>query len=148
MRIVHIAIQSYLGFGQNHMYTMYIRHCWQGNHQIYGQKQSICKVLANPTSRCLPEMEQQRHSAPGAVFLGLWRHQPELLRGAEAALYAGWPCQGTHVCVCVYVFVCAFVCLYVFACLPLCMCVLVCMHDNTYVCMRNNTYAWQYIYVC
>jgi hypothetical protein len=22
--------------GQNHKYTVYIRYCWQGNHQIYG----------------------------------------------------------------------------------------------------------------
>jgi hypothetical protein len=38
--------------GQNHIYiiyTVYIRYCWQGNHQIYGQIRCIYTVLANPT---------------------------------------------------------------------------------------------------
>jgi len=34
--------------GQNHIYTVYIRYCWQGNHQIYGQIRCIYTVLANP----------------------------------------------------------------------------------------------------
>jgi hypothetical protein len=34
--------------GQNHIYTVYIRHFWQGNHQIYGHIRCIYTVLANP----------------------------------------------------------------------------------------------------
>jgi len=34
--------------GQNHIYTVYIRHVWQGNHEIYGQIRCIYTVLANP----------------------------------------------------------------------------------------------------
>jgi hypothetical protein len=35
--------------GQNHIYTVYIRYFWQGNHQIYGYIRCIYTVLANPT---------------------------------------------------------------------------------------------------
>jgi hypothetical protein len=35
--------------GQNHMYTVYIRYYWQGNHQIYGNIRCIYTVLANPS---------------------------------------------------------------------------------------------------
>jgi hypothetical protein len=35
--------------GQNHIYTVYIRYFWQGNHQIYGHLRCIYTVLANPT---------------------------------------------------------------------------------------------------
>jgi len=34
--------------GQNHIYTVYIRCFWQGNHQIYGHIRCIYTVLANP----------------------------------------------------------------------------------------------------
>ena len=34
--------------GQNHMYMVYIRYFWQGNHQIYGHIRCIYTVLANP----------------------------------------------------------------------------------------------------
>jgi hypothetical protein len=34
--------------GQNHIYTVYIRYFWQGNHQIYGHIRCIYTVLANP----------------------------------------------------------------------------------------------------
>jgi len=34
--------------GQNHIYAVYIRYFWQGNHQIYGHIQCIHTVLANP----------------------------------------------------------------------------------------------------
>jgi hypothetical protein len=34
--------------GQNHVYTVYIRYFWQGNHRIYGHIRGICTVLANP----------------------------------------------------------------------------------------------------
>jgi len=36
---------------QNHIYTVYIRYFWQGNHQIYGHIRCIvyrCTVMANP----------------------------------------------------------------------------------------------------
>jgi len=35
--------------GQNHIYTVYTRYFWQGNHQIYGHIRCIYTVLANPT---------------------------------------------------------------------------------------------------
>jgi len=34
--------------GQNHIYTVYIRYFWQGNHRIYGHIRCIYTVLANP----------------------------------------------------------------------------------------------------
>jgi len=34
--------------GQNHIYTVYIRYFWLGNHQIYGHIRCIYTVLANP----------------------------------------------------------------------------------------------------
>jgi hypothetical protein len=34
--------------GQNHVYTVFIRYVWQGNHQIYGHIRCIYTVLANP----------------------------------------------------------------------------------------------------
>jgi hypothetical protein len=34
---------------QNHIYTVYIRYFWQGNHQTYGHILCIYAVLANPT---------------------------------------------------------------------------------------------------
>jgi len=37
--------------GQNHIYTVYIRYFWQGNHQIYGHIRCIYTVLANPSYR-------------------------------------------------------------------------------------------------
>ena len=36
--------------GQNHIYTVYIRYSWQGNHQIYGHIRCIYTVLADPTN--------------------------------------------------------------------------------------------------
>ena len=34
--------------GQDHIYMVYIRYFWQGNHQIYGHVWCIYTVLANP----------------------------------------------------------------------------------------------------
>ena len=34
--------------GQNHIYTVFIRYFWQGNHQIFGHIRCIHTVLANP----------------------------------------------------------------------------------------------------
>jgi len=34
--------------GQNHIYTVFIRYFWQGNHQIHGHIRCIYTVLANP----------------------------------------------------------------------------------------------------
>jgi hypothetical protein len=39
--------------GQNHIYTVYIRYFWLGNHQIYGVYIRIYTVLANPTNASL-----------------------------------------------------------------------------------------------
>jgi len=38
-----------LRVGQDHIYTVYIRYFWQGNHQICGHIRCICTVLADPT---------------------------------------------------------------------------------------------------
>jgi len=35
--------------GQNHLYTVYIRYFWQGNHQLYGHIRCIHTVLSSPT---------------------------------------------------------------------------------------------------
>ena len=35
--------------GQNHIYTVYVRHFWQKNRHIYGHIRRIYTVLANPT---------------------------------------------------------------------------------------------------
>jgi len=35
--------------GQDHMYTVYIRYFWQGNHRIYNHIRCIFTALANPT---------------------------------------------------------------------------------------------------
>jgi len=45
----HEAAQAISKVGQNHIYTVYIRCFWQGNHQIY----SIYTVLANPSYKLL-----------------------------------------------------------------------------------------------
>ena len=49
----YIYIIMWLGFvcrvGQNHIYTVYLRRFWQGNHQIYCHIRCIYTVLANPT---------------------------------------------------------------------------------------------------
>jgi hypothetical protein len=37
--------------GQNHIYTVYIRYFWLGNHQIYSVYIRIYTVLADPTDR-------------------------------------------------------------------------------------------------
>jgi hypothetical protein len=34
--------------GQNHIYTVYTRYLWQGNHQIYGHKRCMYTILVNP----------------------------------------------------------------------------------------------------
>jgi len=49
--------------GQNHIYTVYIRYFWQGNHQIYGHIRCIYTVLANPRYEC--SVLQQRCHTPG-----------------------------------------------------------------------------------
>jgi hypothetical protein len=36
--------------GRYHIYTVYIRYFWQGNHQIYGHMLCIYTVLANPSN--------------------------------------------------------------------------------------------------
>ena len=35
--------------GQNHIYTVYIRYFWLGNHQMYGHIRRTYTVLTNPT---------------------------------------------------------------------------------------------------
>jgi hypothetical protein len=40
--------------GQNHIYTVFIRYFWQGNHQIYGHIRCIYTVLANPNDEGWP----------------------------------------------------------------------------------------------
>jgi hypothetical protein len=37
------------GWPEPHIYTVYIRYFWQGNHQTYGHIRCIYTVLANPT---------------------------------------------------------------------------------------------------
>ena len=44
------TVQQMRRVGQNHIYTVYIRYFWQGNHRIYGHIWCIYTVLANPTN--------------------------------------------------------------------------------------------------
>jgi len=44
--------------GQNHIYTVYIRYFWQGNHPLYVHIRCIYTVLANPTIQCKNKMVQ------------------------------------------------------------------------------------------
>jgi len=44
--------------GQSHIYMVYIRHLWQGNHQAYGHIRCIYTVLANPSYVKLPLLFQ------------------------------------------------------------------------------------------
>ena len=46
--------------GQNHIYTVYVRYFWQGNHQIYGHMRCIYTVLDNPTHDVLNLCLKQR----------------------------------------------------------------------------------------
>jgi hypothetical protein len=39
--------------GQDHIYTVYIRYSWQGNHQIYGYIRCMYTFLANPSLVCV-----------------------------------------------------------------------------------------------
>ena len=54
----YIYIIMWLGFvcrvGQNHIYTVYLRCFWQGNHQIYCHIRCIYTVLASPICVCWP----------------------------------------------------------------------------------------------
>jgi len=48
--VMHVTTYIHMyRVGQNHIYTVYIRYFWQGNHQIYGYIRCIYTVLANPT---------------------------------------------------------------------------------------------------
>ena len=51
--------------GQNHIYTVYIRCFWQGNHQIYGHIRCIYTVLANPRYVCT------RHAGTSEEWQGM-----------------------------------------------------------------------------
>ena len=44
----HYKLLNIARVGQNHIYTVFLRYFWQGNHQIYGHIRCIYTVLANP----------------------------------------------------------------------------------------------------
>jgi len=48
MKCIGTAFGYICRVGQNHIYTVYIRYYWQGNHEIYGHIRCIYTVLANP----------------------------------------------------------------------------------------------------
>jgi len=48
---VKLIVSHIVRVGQNHIYTVYIRHFRQGNHQMYGHIWRIYTVLANPAYR-------------------------------------------------------------------------------------------------
>jgi hypothetical protein len=64
--------------GQNHIYTVYIRYFWQGNHQIYGHIRCIYTVLANPEY-------MQRPSTPS-----LWALKGSSLQPAHLTTHVSW----------------------------------------------------------
>jgi len=52
--MLQVATCVGLAIGHNHIYTVYIRYFWQGNHQIYGHIRCIYTILANPKHVCMP----------------------------------------------------------------------------------------------
>ena len=56
--------------GQNHIYTVYIRYLWQGNHQIYGHIRCINTVLTNPTNERCERRAPSRGSCRGTACEG------------------------------------------------------------------------------
>ena len=48
-KIRRIQIRHITRVGQNHIYTVYIRYFWLGDHQIYGHIRCLHTVPANPT---------------------------------------------------------------------------------------------------
>ena len=71
------------GVGQNHIYTVYIRSFWQGNHQVYGHIRCIYTVLANPTY----------------MQCSLPNHAPLACRPSALLLYAVTHISVTHISV-------------------------------------------------
>jgi len=47
--------------GQNHVYTVYIRYFWQGDHQVHGHIRCIYTVLANPKHASWKELKWAAH---------------------------------------------------------------------------------------
>jgi len=63
--------------GQNHIYTVYIRYFWQGNHQMYGYIRCIYTVLANPMHHTYPHphVPQFRACDKFDCFVVAWEKQ-------------------------------------------------------------------------
>jgi len=72
------------------MYTVYLRYCWQRNHQIYGHIRCIYTVLANPTynlhinqekgaSACLDSVDQRPVSIVSGVQFFAEHNRPAIV---------------------------------------------------------------------
>jgi len=89
--------------GQSHIYTVYIRYFWQGNHQKYGYIRCIYTVLANPIYFCII----------ASLLYCL------LLNCVYSCKHAQHMCVcvcAQHVCVCLCVHACpGFMCVYMLA---------------------------------
>ena len=58
--------------GQNHIFTVYIRNFWQGNHQIYGHircKYTVLATLANGCGEPCAELQEIAVFALNSVHL-------------------------------------------------------------------------------
>ena len=55
-RLAVVAVVLMCRIGQNHIYTVYMRYFWQGNHRIYGHIRCMYTVLANPTGVLVAQM--------------------------------------------------------------------------------------------
>jgi len=85
--------------GQNHIYTVYIRYFWQGNHCIYGHIRCIYTVLANRKYFCTHNSPVRSNAVEGV-----------LVATPSATEHGFRPPVCACVCVCVSVRVCVCVC--------------------------------------
>jgi hypothetical protein len=85
--------------GQNHIYTVFIRYFWQGNHQIYGHIRCIYTVLANPIYiytvyiRCFWQGNHQiycKYTVIYGAYIRLWPSYYACLRLYWCTFFCTW----------------------------------------------------------
>ena len=96
--------------GQHHIYTLYIRCFWQGNHHIYGHVRCVYTVLANPrhVAECRAvQLCGMHHIIASTVFILSIRQHQRCVSWARQIL------GKLTACVCVCAYVCVYVCVLV-----------------------------------
>jgi len=83
--------------GQNHIYTVYIRYFWQGNHRIYGHIRCIYTVLANPIYKQSNGTQAGKCPIPTELNLNKtgFGSQPGMLTCKQGALHRSNTQQGS-----------------------------------------------------